>query len=137
MTVSPGNGMTYPSVPQLLDSAAYWWSKDRVMATDVLMITTYASETTERGQLQIAEDCTKFMSFLLSWAMSWGFKPSGDDEDDTPPKDGSQTSASCIRHSFNPFSPCASCMNFLCRLIGPRALRQVQGPELVSQFHRD
>lgn len=87
MTVSPGNGMTYPSVPQLLDSAAYWWSKDRVMATDVLMITTYASETTERGQLQIAEDCTKFMSFLLSWAMSWGFKPSGDDEDDTPPKD--------------------------------------------------
>ena len=56
-----------PPVPVLQEGKAYWWSKTRVLASGPLIASTFATETSTKGGLVLAEDSHKILSFVLAW----------------------------------------------------------------------
>ena len=65
-----GSEGSYPTEVQILESAEYWWSGQRLVNAPPLVIPVLASVSTKRGELIMAENIPKVVSFLVAWQQS-------------------------------------------------------------------
>lgn len=105
-----GDGLTYPTIDELQESASYWWHADRIQVYgEPLLVSVFATQDSKRGlseketqrererektshehtesfrlflsdwlahkgDLQVAEDCTRVLAFVMAFAEAAGYK---------------------------------------------------------------
>ena len=60
---------SYPTDVQLDDAIDYWWSGSRLrmVCSQPLVVSTFASESTRKQQLILAENTHKVLSLVVAW----------------------------------------------------------------------